>query len=965
MCPSALSGISPIALDYAVFLVCPQIIAWDGKTEIVTATVSDIKKAEQGKGQMDSKNLVRVPSRAVAAKLYREAEEAIAKRESMALPSHGGRFWKVDVRLADDGRRKRKHASALFRWYRGRLELAAVPHFLERIEEVDAGLSVGRHRDDPSDSESSDDEEDLYSHIPKTDISQREVSALSTVAWDDPDHTIPKVQRTWRSPDLRTFQSRSGAIEHAKSLLKRDKLVDKVLHGFGARGVMCRPVKPTRKAALDAGLARFLRDGLWVVGQEDCWLEDALEVWKVREANKVKREERESEEDALELYIEAHIEEELEKEKAKIQQKEIDQTATEQPKSGEAAIIEKSSSEQEEERKGEKETEEKDEERGDDPEEEESEEEESDAESDSDESEEESVSPEEEAATAELTRQWEQLGEEGKKPWFDKADANAKTAADVEAAKSRAKTAARIARVAAKRADEAKAEEEEAAAEVEEKLAEEAAEKAAAAIEAADSGEAMSLEEPAEAKPAVPADEESPLITPGPKEEEPKKKQKVKSNPEVTKAKARLRAAKKAAKAESKIAAVAEAAAKSAAAEAEEKALAAESSRQISVEELAKIKHPAPLPFSCPTAEQPTKKLKTESAESCPSTVAETVANAPFVDPPLQTETDKEKREVVDGKSFAALATEALNKYTAEVARVTPTPNEFSSSAISSNGSEDAFPLPGAASSNIADASAPTDIAVTEHPKRSVSRKPPTFATSTHWRLNQKQIDLCNAAVTDHYQKCMYTIKARNLIFDLADGFDVIRERGRGRYDMELEAFDKPEFSFLSDLKKAAWMPIVRKILGDNVALIHKGAFISLPGAAAQVYHQDGVHQHKSIQKPCYAVNVFLPLVDLDESKGPTEFCLGTHYLGNEHYVRDFCETPTPPAGTPIIFDYRLGHRGMGNSSAESRPIVYLTYTSASSEFKDKVNFSRKRYKKLGDFAEKPLSRRERAQMRG
>ena len=45
----------------------------------------------------------------------------------------------------------------------------------------------------------------------------------------------------------------------------------------------------------------------------------------------------------------------MEKEKAKIQQKEIDQTATEQPKSGEAAIIEKSSSEQEEERKGEKE----------------------------------------------------------------------------------------------------------------------------------------------------------------------------------------------------------------------------------------------------------------------------------------------------------------------------------------------------------------------------------------------------------------------------------------------------------------------------------------------------------------------------------------------------------------------------------------------------------------------------------
>ena len=80
---------------------------------------------------------------------------------------------------------------------------------------------------------------------------------------------VPDVKRTWRSPDLKTFNSRKAAVDYAKVLVKRDKLIDKVLHGFGGHGLMCRPVKPTKKAALDAGLARFLRDGLWVVGQEE------------------------------------------------------------------------------------------------------------------------------------------------------------------------------------------------------------------------------------------------------------------------------------------------------------------------------------------------------------------------------------------------------------------------------------------------------------------------------------------------------------------------------------------------------------------------------------------------------------------------------------------------------------------------------------------------------------------------
>ena len=90
---------------------------------------------------------------------------------------------------------------------------------------------------------------------------------------------------------------------------------------------------------------------------------------------------------------------------------------------------------------------------------------------------------------------------------------------------------------------------------------------------------------------------------------------------------------------------------------------------------------------------------------------------------------------------------------------------------------------------------------------------------------------------------------------------------------------------------------------------------------------------------------------------------MGTHYLGHENFAKENVYTPIVTAGTPVIFDYRLGHRGLRNSSQNVRPVVYLTYSSNASgkEFRDSVNFSRKRYRKLGDFVEKPLSREERS----
>jgi ectoine hydroxylase-related dioxygenase (phytanoyl-CoA dioxygenase family) len=120
------------------------------------------------------------------------------------------------------------------------------------------------------------------------------------------------------------------------------------------------------------------------------------------------------------------------------------------------------------------------------------------------------------------------------------------------------------------------------------------------------------------------------------------------------------------------------------------------------------------------------------------------------------------------------------------------------------------------------------------------------------------------------------------------------------------------------------------------------------------------------VQKPCHAINVFIPLVDLTLDNGPTEFCLGSHILGYDMFKEELSCIPTVPAGTPVIFDYRLGHRGLHNDSNDCRPILYCTYAASAGgkEFRDSVNFSRKRYHRIGDLIEKGLSREERAQKR-
>lgn len=102
--------------------------------------------------------------------------------------------------------------------------------------------------------------------------------------------------------------------------------------------------------------------------------------------------------------------------------------------------------------------------------------------------------------------------------------------------------------------------------------------------------------------------------------------------------------------------------------------------------------------------------------------------------------------------------------------------------------------------------------------------------------------------------------------------------------------------------------------------------------------------------------------VDLTNSNGPTEFVPGSHVW------HDLDEDPRAPtevyrvrAGQAILFDYRLKHRGLSNTSSQERPLIYITYSRPF--FLDVYNFDQKRYSELPSL-EQRASRAERVQKR-
>mmetsp|Transcript_1793 Transcript_1793/g.3850 ORF Transcript_1793/g.3850 Transcript_1793/m.3850 type:complete len:369 (-) Transcript_1793:499-1605(-) len=101
------------------------------------------------------------------------------------------------------------------------------------------------------------------------------------------------------------------------------------------------------------------------------------------------------------------------------------------------------------------------------------------------------------------------------------------------------------------------------------------------------------------------------------------------------------------------------------------------------------------------------------------------------------------------------------------------------------------------------------------------------------------------------------------------------------------------------------------------------GFLMNQPGSNSQKWHRDGPDEGY--------IDCFVPLIDLNESVGPTAIQLGTHTaassLGDDENGSEKVLIPLLKKGNILLFDYRTIHRGLGNKSdSTTRTLAYTVY---------------------------------------
>jgi len=202
-----------------------------------------------------------IPQRTI---LLEKAALILKKYEEALLPSHGGRNWQVRVIVKEGGTGPEWKKGPLFRWYGAELELGVLPALIENVEER---VVVPKYKCLPKVPA------DRFADIPATDILRRNETdrGFNTTAEAKEDSQKVVVKRHWISPDMKVVKFFKDVLDECKMLANRDILINKFIYGTSASGNFLAPKLVSKDDALNAGHARFLKDGLWVVGQEESW----------------------------------------------------------------------------------------------------------------------------------------------------------------------------------------------------------------------------------------------------------------------------------------------------------------------------------------------------------------------------------------------------------------------------------------------------------------------------------------------------------------------------------------------------------------------------------------------------------------------------------------------------------------------------------------------------------------------
>jgi ectoine hydroxylase-related dioxygenase (phytanoyl-CoA dioxygenase family) len=151
---------------------------------------------------------------------------------------------------------------------------------------------------------------------------------------------------------------------------------------------------------------------------------------------------------------------------------------------------------------------------------------------------------------------------------------------------------------------------------------------------------------------------------------------------------------------------------------------------------------------------------------------------------------------------------------------------------------------------------------------------------------------------------------------------------GEGRYEVLVEL--KGPFIEQSFLGNSLLCGLLEARLESSMKISGVTAVVSFPGAKLQHVHSDhpllfsdpGV----SASLPSYAINVAVPLIDVDSHIGSTAVFLGSHIWPEGKTVNPQPVIVDFKRGDCVLIDYRTQHAGMPNVSNVIRPILYVVF---------------------------------------
>lgn len=145
---------------------------------------------------------------------------------------------------------------------------------------------------------------------------------------------------------------------------------------------------------------------------------------------------------------------------------------------------------------------------------------------------------------------------------------------------------------------------------------------------------------------------------------------------------------------------------------------------------------------------------------------------------------------------------------------------------------------------------------------------------------------------------------------------------GKGRYDLELDWG-------IFKSKKLIWPEQIKYLVDTHIGkecIAYSGSLPLRAGSVDGKWHRDArlLFNDTLLQMglPCFYMTVLIPLMDINEENGATEFIVGSHKDCDRHN-RVVTEAKI---GDAIVVDGMTLHRGLGNQSGKTRHMLYVVY---------------------------------------